>query len=1397
MPSVLIPDVGVVQFDDSLTGDVLTAEVAKAAKVGLAQKKTQLQGERTSTLGQLPGALLDTSDEAQALTEAVQANAQRLKGMTPEQIGAENIARFRAQGGGSIPLSSEIQQQNDIAQGITPVVVDAPPNLPKLTSGEAQTLVTNPRLANVVKAAQNTASGVADSLVGTGVGTGAFGAAEGAFAKAFIPQMLTSGTKAALDSVDAYKAGDLETGDAKAVEALTTGLMLGAPHAVDTILRRQLPEAKLARLIDQAKAKLPSVEEAAQAGGTPISPEPTREIANPVSEAIPGATAPILSPSPTPQVQQAAVSEVKSPVDQAPEPTSFNTIEDLLAFREKRLSEERELYKKAIGLDDAQSSKLQRIIASPNGDVDRFASKLPNDQQEKLTALFDGPLNQTSNPNAFKFWDTDTRLNPEEIANDTDPELLSAALVSAVVRDVKPEATSDKFISAVIASRRLKEIGATRSDVARYLDRYTTRESSNMADKKEFFDSLGGKVMQFLQSQGIDLPEGNLGRLKLKDKALSGAGSTPSESPLTPKTVTASQAEPVEVTASAGPSASGETSQKPNISLVGEQPMPAGTDNGPSKGIAASVRNKWTNATDPAFGSEAGFFSLAPLHSMLSKLSPALKKTADEILAVGKETLKAGKVNDYRRSVLNWSGKLQKSFGEASEAKREINAVVPDKVRQEGITNWIQANGDPSVLRARAAASNAKNRPGYEAALTLTPKELAIANDVKAAFNTLHARGSFYDVVNSFVDNYVPQIWNLKKGPTYGGARNLRDQFRHNRARAFDTFFDGEQAGYVPKTKAIGDLLPMYLHEMNSVIANRQMVEQLSKGQASDGRPLVVPRGSGSQVTNPAGKSATLVIPKAITTDTADYKTIPNQPALHDWKWASTDSAGNPVLLKADLALHPEAYNHLKNVLGKSALREWYSIRTSAVAQIPKLLVHGIDAANSGTKRTMLGMFATFHQVQEGMHALGHRVNPFFSIPKIDLVGDPGQFNAAKHGLMLLPDRVSANQFMEGFKTSGLISRIPAIGPLADHYSEYLFHQYIPGLKYKTYQSILDRNTKLYAKELASGEYTSGDIATLSAEQTNAAFGHLNYADLGRSPTVQHFLQLGLLAPDFLEARTRFALQSLKGASGSKVGREQLIALGVLAVTQAALAYTGAKLTDGDWDWKRPFEFRKGNRTYTMRSVPEDLQRLVTDTRSFIHSRLSPITGKAAYQLATGTDWRGQKVTATQTAKELALQPVPISLRGLLGVGNSPLSGWEQLAGSVGVKISRYSPTAEVMQLASDYKKKSADPKVAAQYEQDQKTVHPSSQLKPLRDAIQKASQHEFNSAYDKLIADGKTKASISEAMRQTKPYTGSYKLESKFKASLSPDQRKIYDEALKEHAMLYDKFNAMLKAKK
>jgi len=96
-----------------------------------------------------------------------------------------------------------------------------------------------------------------------------------------------------------------------------------------------------------------------------------------------------------------------------------------------------------------------------------------------------------------------------------------------------------------------------------------------------------------------------------------------------------------------------------------------------------------------------------------------------------------------------------------------------------------------------------------------------------------------------------------------------------------------------------------------------------------------------------------------------------------------------------------------------------------------------------------------------------------------------------------------------------------------------------------------------------------------------------------------------------------------------------------------------------------------------MRSVPEDISGLLHNTRSFVYSRLSPIIGRGGLQYLSRTDWRGKKVSAGQTTKELLEQPIPISIRGFTGLANSPLSGMEQLAGAVGLKISRYNPEQE------------------------------------------------------------------------------------------------------------------------
>lgn len=689
------------------------------------------------------------------------------------------------------------------------------------------------------------------------------------------------------------------------------------------------------------------------------------------------------------------------------------------------------------------------------------------------------------------------------------------------------------------------------------------------------------------------------------------------------------------------------------------------------KGIAGPLRAKWANATDVPH-SEAGFVNIDPLLDMVEGIGRGVKASIEAVKEVGKEAFDPKRMTDYRRSVLSWSSKLQRSFGEAASAQRDINKEVPDPVRREGITNWIQADGDANLLNARASATaDPKLKAGYKAALTLTPEEIAIANDVRSTFDALASRGQAHDVLNSFKDNYVPQMWNLGKSkPSGASSRTLRDKFKFSRARTFDSYFDGEQAGFVPKTKDISKILPVYVHEMNSVIAARQLVMDMSKGVASDGRPLVAPRGSGIPVNGASGK-ATLVAPKAIKGDTGDYKTLDSQPAMTGWRWASKDSAGNDVFVKSDLAIHPEAYSRLKSVLGKSAIKEWYESKGTAAASVPKAFIKFLDIAQGETKKTMLGMLSPFHQVQEGTHAIGHKVNPFFSIPKIDLVGDKGQIDATKHGLMLLPDRATESSFMEGFKNSGLVSKIPLVGKLADRYAHYTFEEYIPGLKYKTYEKILERNMEVFKKELASGEIKPEDVKVISAEQANAAYGHLNYADLGRNPTIQHLARVFLLAPDFLEARARFVGQGAKGLPGAKVGREQLIALGTLAFAQGIGAFLIAKAIGGQWDYKDPFSVRYGDRKYTMRSVPEDLIKLGMDPKMFVRARLSPLVGKGALDYTTGRNWKDEKVTAWETTKELAKEPIPITLRAVLGMGGTSIKPVEQLAGAAGLKISK------------------------------------------------------------------------------------------------------------------------------
>lgn len=808
--------------------------------------------------------------------------------------------------------------------------------------------------------------------------------------------------------------------------------------------------------------------------------------------------------------------------------------------------------------------------------------------------------------------------------------------------------------------------------------------------------------------------------------------------------------------------------------------------------------------------------------------SPELTKEADETgtefySGIPLPRFKLRKFTPLDKATASRSAKLQKSEQEATAAVKEIRRVARTPEAQNAMTVYIEAGGNHSKLsKWHLAAKNKSFKKAALDAMRLTPEQEALSDKIIKTFETLGKRGQTHGVLKSFRDNYVPHVWDLGKRPSGSSGSALQQNFRHAKARTFATIAEGDAAGFTPKTLEIGKILPAYMAEMNKVIADRQFVHEMARGTASDGRPLVVPRGTVKTLETDDGTSY-LVNPRTPTTvkdaegeaiETRDYRTMENQPALAGWKWKGKDEDGNPIFLRADLALHPDAYRRVTAMLGKSAIREWAASPSSdSASPIPKALVRGLDSSQAVIKREMFSLLAPFHQVQEGTHAIGHLINPFFGLKEANL-SDPAVRDAAAHGLMLQQDRGASQQYMEGIGgersfTSRALGKLGAPGrfvaqEIIDGYQDYLFKSYIPRLKYTTYEAILKRNSKRYKNELASGEVTTGDIKLLSAEQTNAAYGHLNYALLDRNPTLQHLFQLGALAPDFLEARARFAGQAVKGLGGSKVGSEQLKAVVVLALVQAGIAYTLASLLGGEWDKDHPFEMRYKGRIYTMRSVPEDLMLLGTQLHDygkgktqgvpFVSARINP-TLQTLEQLRTGLNFRGEKTDLKTTLGEYFAKYIPITARALPGVReltetsrNSPVSPIQQMAGSFGIKISRYSPITDAYEMANKWKKENGI--------EEKQGTYPVSKYQPLRYALEDGDLEKAREKWNELrkkhsgheIAKG-FKASVTHA------FTGSKENDRKLQQSLKPEDRAIFDEALRARQRILRSYVRMLES--
>lgn len=356
--------------------------------------------------------------------------------------------------------------------------------------------------------------------------------------------------------------------------------------------------------------------------------------------------------------------------------------------------------------------------------------------------------------------------------------------------------------------------------------------------------------------------------------------------------------------------------------------------------------------------------------------------------------------DDFTALTGRWSGARQESSWELQKFSDAIKQAIPGKSKREAITNWIEADGDATLLHERAQASKAPYRSGYEAALKLTDEEQTVARNIMNFHDAILEEAQKAGIVDEGVENYIQHIWDR----TPEAARKVMAQINYAalrpnpafaKQRKLPTYFDGEQLGFKPANKDVGFLTAAHDRAFQDAIASRAYIKSLFDGKAKDGRPLAtISRASAHEVGDETS-SAYLIKPHIKPAEEyADYRMI-DHPALRKWRWADNTEDGKQTFVQGDALIHPEIYQRAKNNLGTSAVRTWIVSLAGHELHPGKAAL----AVSGELKQGILAFGGLFHQTTVGVHALEHKVVPF-APDDLDL-NDPVQRGLVDHGLMV------------------------------------------------------------------------------------------------------------------------------------------------------------------------------------------------------------------------------------------------------------------------------------------------------------------------------------------------------------------------------------------------------------
>lgn len=320
---------------------------------------------------------------------------------------------------------------------------------------------------------------------------------------------------------------------------------------------------------------------------------------------------------------------------------------------------------------------------------------------------------------------------------------------------------------------------------------------------------------------------------------------------------------------------------------------------------------------------------------------------------------------------------------------------------------------------------------------------------------------------------------------------------------------------------------------------------------------------------------------------------------------------------------------------------------------------------------------------------------------------------AARSGLVLGGEEIALDSLAQQAVNKGVVKTVAGLFQKGEDllykvFAKNTFEKMVPALKLRMWADTKDF--------LIDQGMNATDAARNAANRANQTFGGLNYAALGRDPNLQNMIRTFIFAPDFWEARFKYAGNMGKGLVG-KGPMSKLYRNAALTVLGAYVAMNVAnKKTSGKWIfqnpaghsmdiyggtdsagkniWIRPFgtdlDFARLPMDIAQSIVQTgDLSGIGTDARNRVSTLLQPIL-----TLVTNSDAYGNKIfqpatTANPLWGQIAtfastLPVVPQVGVGIAGLFTPGTSKEEAISKAAGLPVKFNSPTTPTTSQLAD-----------------------------------------------------------------------------------------------------------------